>query len=88
MLRADYCGDGKSWWADHTMIHVFDSIGIQPATPSSLRTEAEWTEAGARCLNVARNPLIAANGCTFELKREVCGKPPHWDTTLLVSGSP
>jgi hypothetical protein len=88
MIRADYCGDGKSWSADHSMIHVLDSIGVQPATPNVLHIEAEWSEAGARCMNVARNPLIPAGACTFELNKEVCGKPPHWGSTLLVSKSP
>ena len=60
MLRADYCGDGRTWTADGTMLNVYDASGIQaretsspyPADPTwRWSLEAEWTQDGAVCLD-------------------------------------
>jgi hypothetical protein len=56
--------------------------------PNMPATEAEWTEAGARCVRDSRSFLIPADGCTFEIPKKLCGNPPHWDHTLLVSQMP
>jgi hypothetical protein len=88
MIRADYCGDGRSFSYDDVMVNVLDAMGIQAATPSFFHTEAEWTEAGARCVSTSRSPLIPVDGCTFEIPKMLCGNPPHWDRTLLVSQAP
>ena len=55
-VRADYCGDGKSWTRDGNVINVADGVGIQafdpnpfnPEFPDSPFTfEAAWTPSGA-----------------------------------------
>ncbi|MEL6187808.1 MAG: ADYC domain-containing protein, partial [Myxococcota bacterium] len=42
MLRADYCGDGRSFTVDGTLIGVSDASGIQQDTGSVLQREAVW----------------------------------------------
>ena len=52
MLRADYCGDGKSHTLEGTPIHIVDKLGVQKADGSApYVVEAEWTPSGASCLN-------------------------------------
>lgn len=60
MLRADYCGDGRTWTADGTLLNVYDASGIQARESSSpypgdptwqWSMEAEWTQDGAVCLD-------------------------------------
>ncbi len=58
MVRADYCGDGRSWTQDGTTIDVYDDQGIQvPEKEQTLPFEAGWTEDGAVCVH---HPRIAA----------------------------
>jgi hypothetical protein len=63
MLRADYCGDGRSWTSDGTLVNVYDASGVQarergapyPNEPTwQWAFEAEWTEAGAVCVDAFR----------------------------------
>ncbi len=54
LLRADYCGTGVSYTADGTLINLYDSAGIQLDT-EMWGAEAEWTPAGARCVNVGNS---------------------------------
>jgi hypothetical protein len=57
LIRADYCGDGKSWTANGTPINIYDRLNIQ--TDAALYpTDAEWTPAGARCINLARSFVV------------------------------
>ncbi|MEO1092264.1 MAG: ADYC domain-containing protein [Pseudomonadota bacterium] len=57
MLRADYCGDGRSWTKDGTIINVFDGYGIQVQDPrSDLAFEAAWAADGAVCVAKPRLP--------------------------------
>ena len=53
VLRADYCGDGRSWTENGNPVNVYDSVGIQSDAALWL-PEAEWTEDGARCLTKER----------------------------------
>lgn len=59
-MRADYCGDGRSFTRDGTMIDLFDSRMIlvpevaPPHPGSSWEDEAEWTPYGASCLSAER----------------------------------
>src|SRR5204863_5686447 len=50
MVRADYCGDGRSHTRDGTRIDIWDRLGIQrraePADAPEL-FEAAWSPAGA-----------------------------------------
>jgi hypothetical protein len=55
MVRADYCGNGRSYTVDGTAIDVFDNLS--PAIQSrgtTWRIEAKWTPNGATCLGKTR----------------------------------
>jgi hypothetical protein len=63
MLRADYCGNGKSWTLDGTLLDIFDYL--QP--PIQLREEnwqieARWVPTGAMCLTEERHPELGYPG--------------------------
>jgi hypothetical protein len=88
MFRADYCGDGRSQGYPGLTVNVYDSLGIQPDPPNYWITESEWTAEGARCVRRSRAIIAPISGCTFELPAKVCGNPPHWDRTLLISEMP
>jgi hypothetical protein len=50
MIRADYCGDGRSWTANGTQIDVYDRALINKAEKTISATwmyEATWNENGA-----------------------------------------
>jgi hypothetical protein len=50
MLRADYCGDGRSWTLNGTLINFYDNIGVA-FDRASWPFEAEWTAQGASCVS-------------------------------------
>lgn len=55
MVRADYCGNGKSHTQEGTWIDVYDVLGIQKQTTNSgMVFEAAWGPNGATCINRAR----------------------------------
>lgn len=57
MIRADYCGDGRSHTRDGTNVDVFDPHGIQvraETDPTVEVFEAAWDANGAVYLNVPR----------------------------------
>jgi hypothetical protein len=88
MLRADYCGDGRSWTVNGTVINMYDSLGIQLDT-ESWAIEAEWSIEGARCLSHQRiQSLGTAPDCPFERSTAICGNPAQWGPTLHVSEAP
>jgi hypothetical protein len=86
MMRADYCGDGRSWTKDGIWINLYDNISIQH-DDADWTMEAEWTPEGARCLSERRlqSRRHKTPDCTFELSPASCGAPPHWDDTLIVN---
>ena len=90
VLRADYCGDGRSFTVDGTLINLYDDVGIQ-ADAEPWTIEAEWTSAGARCTNQASLTRLAVSGLTppncFASKVTVgCGAPAHFHTgTTLMN---
>jgi hypothetical protein len=55
MVRADYCGDGRSWTHNGRKINLYDGIGRQDDT-EAWTFEAEWDVNGARCINSTRLP--------------------------------
>ena len=65
MLRADFCGDGKSWTVDGTEINIYDGKGIQ-ADAAAWIIEAEWNQNGAIRVNKSKETRWALNA----------GKPP------------
>jgi hypothetical protein len=55
MVRADYCGDGRSHTRDGTLIDVYDRFGIQLRVPApDLTFEAAWAPDGAVCVRKTR----------------------------------
>ena len=55
LVRADYCGDGKSHTANGTPIDVYDTYGIM--TPDNLAgnsVEADWKPDGGHCIRHTR----------------------------------
>jgi hypothetical protein len=52
-IRADYCGNGRSYTAEGTQINIYDSKGIQ-ADEASWPVDAEWSTSGARCVHHTR----------------------------------
>lgn len=59
MVRADYCGDGRSFTRNGVTIDLYDDAGIQfPETTGSLPFEAGWSPQGAVCVH---HPRVAAN---------------------------
>jgi hypothetical protein len=88
MIRADYCGDGRSWTIDGTYINLYDNLGIQLDT-ESWAMEAEWDIEGARCLSHQRiQNMDTVPTCSFVRSPAACGNPPQWGPTLLVSEAP
>lgn len=59
MIRADYCGDGRSWTQAGVSIDVFDRFGLQKPDPSStMPLEAAWSPQGAICVLHPRVPSL------------------------------
>ncbi|MEP7126228.1 MAG: ADYC domain-containing protein, partial [Byssovorax sp.] len=89
LLRADYCGDGRSWTVDGTLVNLYDNVGVQLDT-QAWKIEAEWTSAGARCTNKAPLTRLSVSGLTppscFAPKVSAsCGDLAHFatGTTLM-----
>lgn len=87
MLRADYCGDGRSWTEDGTLVNVYDGIGVQKDEETWV-TEAEWTKDGARCVR-AEGYRKHAPDCGDALVSSTCGDADHFSSgTLLMTEAP
>ena len=59
MLRADYCGDGRSWTRDGTIIDMWDHHDIQKSDTvnnPAFSFEAGWSPEGAVCAARTRIP--------------------------------
>jgi hypothetical protein len=89
LLRADYCGDGRSFTVDGTLVNLYDNAGIQLDT-QPWTIEAEWTSHGARCTNEAPLTRLSVSGLTppscFASKvSATCGDLAHFatGTTLM-----
>lgn len=95
LLRADYCGDGRSFTRDGTPVDLYDQLGIQKdAAAPGMRFEAGFGPDGATC--VAR-PRIPENVSLDELARRcparlagrvgrACSEAEakRWPSTLLL----
>jgi hypothetical protein len=87
LMRADYCGNGRSYTSDGTLINLYDGLGIQIDTDDWL-VEAEWDARGARCLSVHLRGLEGV-ACGERLVREDCGDVESFTRgTLLISEAP
>jgi hypothetical protein len=67
MMRADYCGDGRSYTRPGVKVDMWDRAGVQ-APQTSLSFEAAWGSDGAVCMRRTRVAGIAttaeiANAC-------------------------
>ena len=73
MVRADYCGDGRSYTFDHTPIDIFDrlKVRIQSQTTQTLSAwsvEAEWGPNGATCVgDELRMQMYDTRGVPYSL---------------------
>lgn len=85
MVRADYCGDGRSFTRDGMLINLYDGAGIQLDT-ESWATEAEWDTQGARCISQRRLGGSSGPSCARNLYPVDCGAPAHFSSgTLLMT---
>jgi hypothetical protein len=73
MVRADYCGDGRSWTKDGTPIDLYDRLGIQTEDHNDgMEFEAAWGVDGAHCVRHTRIPeLLIPDRIATECKRQV-----------------
>ena len=77
LLRGDFCGTGVSYTVDGTLLNLYDNVGVQADT-ETWKAEAEWTEAGARCVNSnnAARYMLAVSAdpmCIAPKKTTTCG---------------
>jgi ADYC domain len=72
MLRADYCGNGRAWTQDGTLINVYDGLGIQ-TDAATWKVDAEWLPTGARCYHSLRDFQVGKPVCKTEIKSSQCG---------------
>jgi hypothetical protein len=54
LLRADYCGDGTTTTRDGTPVDLWDRYGLQRDDQPAWAFEAEWSPAGAVCVDQTR----------------------------------
>jgi hypothetical protein len=86
-VRADYCGDGRGWTHDGTLIDIYDRLGIQKAEHrEGMRFEAAWGIGGAVCVSHTRIPeRLTLNAlqamCPDKLKLEAA-----WCTEAAAMG--
>ncbi len=86
MMRADYCGDGKSYTINGTVLDVFDYL--QPPVQlqeEKWQMEARWTPTGASCLTERRHEEIKFPGCKGRRLRECEAYCAASDRGLVVS---
>lgn len=60
-LRADYCGDGRSWTVPGVELSVWTEAGQSPAQGSHT-FEAVWGHEGANCVEATRTPWTQGEG--------------------------
>ncbi len=86
LLRADYCGDGRSHTTDGRLVNLYDDAGVEGDT-RHWRFEAEWSADGAVCVDHRRDTDDPAPSCLGALTRASCGahRQNFPDGTLLMS---
>ena len=59
LLRADYCGDGRPFTRDGTLVDIYDHLGAHRSDADPrLSFEAAWGPEGAVCVARTRLPDI------------------------------
>jgi uncharacterized protein YjbI with pentapeptide repeats len=75
MIRADYCGDGRSFTKDGTMIDMGDALGVQSFATTSradFAFEATWGPNGATCVEKTRFRLPHVPSCLADRLKDSC----------------
>jgi ADYC domain-containing protein len=64
MLRADYCGDGRSGTIDGWQVDLYDGVGLQSDTEGGATWvfEGGWGASGATCVNEYRLLELVTSG--------------------------
>lgn len=87
MIRADYCGDGRSWTETGTRIDILDDIGIHPSWThaGSWTPEATWGVNGATCVTRERliDELEPWEGCLGAKAATSCSTVPFSNAVLM-----
>jgi len=88
-VRADWCGDGRSATQDGNLINLYDRQQVQVDT-ETWPGEAEWSAAGATCLNKTRVTTGQTRGelfpeCAKIKQKDVCGNSFTQNTSLLAT---
>jgi ADYC domain len=58
MMRADYCGDGRSFTTEGRRVDAWDDAGVRPRSSNASRVEAAWSASGPVCLARSRAPDV------------------------------
>jgi hypothetical protein len=82
-MRADFCGDGKSYTVDETELNLYDGVGIRVDSEDWL-LEAEWDEDGARCAVSERIAALPVPPCLPALDSPDCGDEEHFESGTLL----
>lgn len=88
MLRADYCGDGRSFTVDGTLIGHADRMGMH-SVPSTWELEATWSPAGATCIERTRiDGAGASEACVQARMRSRCSPRAGILRSAIVGATP
>ena len=88
MIRADYCGNGRSWTANGTPINIYDRLNIQ-TDAATYPVDAEWTPTGARCINLARSFIVQDTKPTcYTALAGTCGNFANASTLTITEYKP
>jgi hypothetical protein len=82
LLRADFCGDGRSYTINGVEVNMYDGLGIR-IDSEEWSFEAEWDEDGAICARAERIEG-ALPSCLADLIDESCGDSEHLAAGALI----
>jgi hypothetical protein len=75
MMRADYCGDGRSYTRPGIRVDMWDSAGVQTAQ-TDMPFEAAWSPDGALCLARIRVPGLSTLKDLLAVCPRLAATPP------------
>jgi ADYC domain/Pentapeptide repeats (8 copies) len=91
LLRGDFCGNGKAYTLDGTLLNLYDNVGIQADT-EAWTPEAEWTPTGARCINTNKSQrfdlILQKDPNCIRAKTSTCGTTFAQGAVLIDELSP
>jgi hypothetical protein len=93
LIRADYCGTGKSYTLNGTFIELYDALNPQIQRQTmKWNIEARWTAEKAECIGDARHAELLSNGRSPDCDSDGipdrfprCGSDSRLTTALLGS---